>query len=76
MPAMQTLKSYIAEVAPDRKDKEWAALLGTSPSYLSQILSGKRRPGPKLIKAINTMTDGKVPPNVWYLPPPPAGDAA
>lgn len=67
---MQTLRSYIASVEPRRRDHEWAALLGVSKSHFSDVLNGKRRPGPNLIKSINTLTGGAVPPAVWYLDDP------
>lgn len=70
MPDMQTLQSYIATETPRRTQREWAEMLGTSRSYFCEIVSGAKRPGPKLIRAINKLTDGKVPPAVWYLDDP------
>ncbi len=67
---MQTLQSYIKAEAPDRTQAEWAELLGTSRSYFCEIVNGTKRPGPKLIKSINALTGGAVPPAVWYLDDP------
>lgn len=64
---MQTLQTYIKQADPSRTHGEWAALLGTSRSYFCELVNGSKRPGPKLIRAINAMTGGKVPPAVWYL---------
>ena len=66
---MQTLQSYIASAEPKRRHHEWAGLLGISKSHFSDVLNGKRHPGPNLIKAINALTGGAVPPAVWYLEP-------
>jgi len=53
--------------------KELAAQLRTSPDYLSQIAHGQRRASPKLAKAIEAATGGKVPrhlirPDVYDAP--------
>lgn len=44
----------------------FAAQLGISKSYLSQIMSGQRVPGRAMIAKINIATGGKVPPSVWF----------
>jgi hypothetical protein len=63
---METLHQYTQRTAPDRTQREWADLLGTSRSYFCEIVNGTKRPGPKLIRQIDKMTGGRVPPTVWY----------
>jgi len=40
--------------------KHFAEMMGTSPTYLSHILKGRRRVGIDLAKKIEQLTDGKV----------------
>lgn len=61
---MHTLKAYLC----GRKKAEFADQIGTSPSYLSQILSGHRRPGFDLMVRIERHTDGAVPVSSWAAP--------
>lgn len=58
---MATLKTYLAE----RKKADFARLIGTSPSYLSQILSGHRRPSIEMMGRISRASDGVVDFNSW-----------
>lgn len=50
----------------------WAARLGISRSYLSDILNGNRKPGLELAVRIERATGGEVPAAIWV----PHGDAA
>ena len=58
---MQNLNEYLA----GQKHGEFAQKLGISGPYLSQILSGVRRPGLDLAIKIERETDGKVPVYTW-----------
>ena len=60
---MQTLKTSLM----DRKKSDFAKLLGISDSYLSQYLSGHRRPGYERMLEIERLTDGEVPVQSWEL---------
>lgn len=62
---MQTLNQYIAEHPTALTQEQWAKVFGISRSYLSEILSGARRPGWNAIVKINAATGGKVPPEAW-----------
>jgi transcriptional regulator with XRE-family HTH domain len=57
---------------------QWAGRLGISPSYLSDILNGKKRPALDLAFQIEHETNGAVPVGCWKkeAPPTPAEDAA
>lgn len=47
----------------------FAAQIGVSKGYLSQILSGQRSPSRDMIQKIDHATEGKVPPSVWFQTP-------
>lgn len=63
---MNKLSQYLNE----RRKGDFARRLGIPPSYLSQILSGHRRPGFDLMVKIRNETDGAVDLDSW------AGEAA
>jgi len=67
---MQALRTYL----DGRSKAEFAEAIGTSPSYLSQILSGHRRPGFDLIVRIDQASGGAVPPESWFAQKPHAPD--
>ena len=52
------LRTYIAE--KEMSIKEFSEKLGITRSYLSEILSGKYKPGKLLMKTIQEITDGQV----------------
>lgn len=58
---MVTLNQYLS----DKPKGEFARRLGTSPSYLSQILSGHRRPSFDMMLLIERETGGAVGPDAW-----------
>lgn len=53
------LKEYFAE-EPYGAKKEMAEFLGITPTWLSLLLSGERKPSPTLAKAIEKATQGLV----------------
>lgn len=59
--SMEKLREYLA----GKRKADFAAKLGTSPSYLSQLLSGVKRPGFDMMVRIKQATDGAVTPNDW-----------
>jgi len=62
---MKTLAEFIA--ASEIKTKaHWAKEFDISRSYLSEILSGAKRPGRNTIAKIATATAGQVPPASWF----------
>jgi len=58
---MEKLQQYLAK----RHKGEFAASIGTSPSYLSQLLSGHRKPSFRLMLEIETATGGVVSLRSW-----------
>lgn len=58
---MATLRSYL-EARPKAK---FAASVGITPPYLSQLLSGKRLPSRDLMVRIQEVTGGEVDLNSW-----------
>ena len=61
---MQSLRHHIDRLGIT--DSAFAARLGVSKSYLSQILSGARTPSRDLIQKISDTTAGDVPPSAWF----------
>lgn len=55
---MHALKEYLQ----DKSLKKFAAEIGTNPVYLCHIISGKRKPGPEMIRKIVAATNGAVTP--------------
>lgn len=53
----------------DKRKKDFAEKIGTSPSYLSQLLSGHRRPSFSLMVRIKDATNGAVCLNSWSPSP-------
>ena len=62
---MEKLKAYIKNSEVTRTQSEWAKDFGISRNYLSEILSGKQRPGWKTIQKIHRATGGTVSPDAW-----------
>ena len=58
---MEQLKTYLS----GRKKAEFAESIGTSPAYLSQLLSGHRSPSLALMRAIERASGGAVDLNSW-----------
>lgn len=58
---METLQKYLE----GRRKANFAEEIGTSPSYLSQLLSGHRRPSFRLMLKIQEATGGDVPVSAW-----------
>lgn len=57
----------------------WAARVGVSRSYLSDMLNGKKTPSLDVAVRIERLTGGAVPASSWIAPPaadPTAADAA
>lgn len=54
MSGREQLRAWLVRSA--MQDKELAQLLGISRAYLSQLLSGVRRPGLDIAESINTLT--------------------
>ena len=52
------LKVYLATINMTVKD--FGFLVNYNPTYLSQIVTGKKIPGKKLAKVIEDITDGQV----------------
>lgn len=48
---------------------EAAALIGTVPSHISRLLSGRRKPGLRMALLIEKATGGSVPASSWSKPP-------
>jgi transcriptional regulator with XRE-family HTH domain len=65
---MKTLSQYIASAKTQRTHQEWAEAFGISRSYFTDIVNEKVTPGSKVIRRINEVTRGKVPPSVWFVP--------
>lgn len=61
MRGMKQLQKYLE----GRKKGDFAKDIGISPSFLSQILSNRRKPSLKLALAIDKATDGEVPASSW-----------
>jgi transcriptional regulator with XRE-family HTH domain len=55
---------------------QWAGRLGISPSYLSDILNGKKRPALDLAFQIENETAGAVPVGCWRKDAPPKEEDA
>lgn len=58
---MEHLATYLA----GKRNAEFARRLGISDAFLSQLLSGKRRPSLDLAFKIERATAGLVPASVW-----------
>lgn len=69
------LRGWMAHQEP-RSQREWAARLGISQSYLSQILSAVRDPGRDTILQIERATAGEVPAAAWFVSTPAPGCGA
>lgn len=63
---MEKLKSYLAQTR--MKQSDFAAKAGIAPSYLSDILSGRRNPSLATAGRIASATRGKVPLSAWVVP--------
>ena len=63
-----TLQKYIEESGATQA--ACAALLSISPGYLSDLLSGKRRPSLELATRIERLTNGAVLAGSWVPMPP------
>jgi transcriptional regulator with XRE-family HTH domain len=61
---MNALHRYAAETA--KTHAELAEEIGLSRSYVTEILSGTRRPGRKAIEKIADATNGAVPAQSWF----------
>lgn len=72
---METLCSHLL-TRPDLSQGDWARVLGLSPSYLSQLLNGRRRPSDDMKQLISLRTGGAVPVSAWFEAAPSAEDAA
>jgi len=64
---MMTLAAYMHE--NNLTQGAAAAVIGVSRSYLSEILSGAKRPGRAAIERIEAATGGAVPAAVWFRAP-------
>lgn len=60
---MDKLRAYL-DARPKGAKAAFAEKIGTSPSYLSQILAGKR-PGFDMMVRIERASDGAVPLSAW-----------
>lgn len=69
---MVTLKQHI-DASPDTA-AAWAARLGIKGGYLSELLSGKKRPSLALAALIERETGGAVPMQVWVSATPEAAE--
>jgi DNA-binding transcriptional regulator YdaS (Cro superfamily) len=58
---MEKLALYLT----GKKKRDFAEAIGTSPSYLSQLLSGHRRPSFDMMLRIERVTDGAVDVHAW-----------
>jgi DNA-binding transcriptional regulator YdaS (Cro superfamily) len=58
---MEQLRAYLS----GRRKAEFARQVGIVPPYLSQILSGGRRPSLDLMARIDRATSGAVPLSAW-----------
>ncbi len=58
---MEKLKAYLFS----RSKKDFADKIGTSPVYLSQLMSGVRKPSFSMARKIDTATDGLVSLTDW-----------
>ncbi len=58
---MQALRDFLAK----KSQRQFAKSVGISDPYLSQILSGLKRPSFDLMCRIETATDGKVTLDSW-----------
>ena len=65
---MMTLPEYM-QAHPGRTHEQWAQEIGISRSHFTQIVNGSAFPSRKVIQRISAMTDGRVPPAVWYQSP-------
>lgn len=52
------LKTYLADIEMTAKD--FSSLLGCNAQYISMIMNGHKKPGKRLAKDIEDLTDGKV----------------
>jgi len=60
---MSKIAAYLSEHGITQR--EFAASVCASPSYLSEIISGAKRPGMDLAFAIERATNGAVPMSSW-----------
>lgn len=58
---MDKLRTYLN----GKIKREFAEAIGVSPTYLSQILGGWRRPSLELAVKIERITNGEVPCSAW-----------
>lgn len=58
---MEQLRTYLT----GRKKADFALLIGTTPSYLSQLLAGSKRPSYRMMVAIRDATEGAVSLESW-----------
>lgn len=63
---MEQLKIYLS----DKRKGDFARSLGIAPAYLSQILSGSKRPSFELMVRIDDETNGDVGLYDWIIPAP------
>jgi DNA-binding transcriptional regulator YdaS (Cro superfamily) len=59
----QVLARLRAECRKAGGQRAWAALYGVSESYVSDLLHGRRKPGPRVLKALGlvvTISYGKL----------------
>lgn len=64
---MQNLIEHIKSLGISQS--AFAAQIGVSKGYMSQILSGQRSPSRDMIQRIDLATGGRVPPSVWFKTP-------
>lgn len=58
---MEKLSAYLK----DKPKGDFAKALGTSPSYLSQLMSGYRRPSFQMMLKIERLSEGEVDLHSW-----------
>jgi len=63
---MQQFAEYLQSHNPQRKDREWAEVLGVSRSHLNMLKHGKAQPSKRLMLRIERATGGAVPLAVWF----------
>lgn len=62
---MEKLRAYLASTG--MKQKDFAAKAGIGPSYLHDLLSGRREPSLATAGKIAAATRGKVPLSAWLV---------
>ena len=63
---MQTLAQYLAEAGLTQA--QFAKQVSTTDATVSRWCTGKAFPSPDAIRRIDTATNGKVPPGIWFAP--------